>query len=149
LVVTSIAATVGAMASARAPLFYAQLERPSWAPPASWFGPVWTVLYALMGFAAWLVWRERKQIRVQVAIALFVVQLVFNALWTWIFFAWRQGALAFVEMVILLWLIIATSIAFWRVSKLAAALLIPYLAWVGFATALTWFVWQANPVLLE
>jgi tryptophan-rich sensory protein len=105
---------------------------------------VWTVLYAFMGVAAWLVWRRRAY----GPIALFVVQLALNALWTWLFFAWRQGAASFVAIVVLWLLIAATMAAFWRVRRAAAALLAPYLAWVGFAAALTYAVWQRNPGLL-
>ena len=142
------AVALGAAASVDAASFYAQLARPAWAPPAGVFGPVWTLLYLLMGIAAWLVWRERGARAVRGALALFVVQLAVNALWSWLFFAWRQGGLAFVEVVVLLALVAATLAAFWRVRPLAGALLVPYLLWVSFATALTWSVWQANPALL-
>jgi len=135
---------VGAIASHDAGAFYQQLARPAWAPPGWLFAPVWTVLYAFMGVAAWLVWRRRAY----GPIALFVVQLSLNALWTWLFFAWRQGALSFVAILLLWALIAATMAAFWRVRRAAAALLAPYLAWVGFAAALTYAVWQRNPALL-
>jgi tryptophan-rich sensory protein len=101
-----------------------------------------------MGVAAWLVWRERGFAGARVALGLFVSQLVVNALWTWLFFVWHRGALAFGE-VLLLWLLVAaTVIAFWRVSWLAGLLLLPYLVWVGFAALLTYVVWQRNPLLL-
>src|SRR5689334_8728588 len=76
---------VGALGSLDAPTFYQQLSRPPWAPPAWIFGPVWTVLYFLMGFAAWLVWRRRGSQPVRLPLTLFVVQLVLNALWSWMF----------------------------------------------------------------
>jgi len=148
LALTFIAAACGAIASIAAPAFYAQLARPSWAPPAGVFGPVWSTLYPLMAFAAWLVWRERGPRMRGVALTLYVAQLVVNALWSWLFFAWHRGALAFVDVVVLLVLIVLTASAFLRVSRLAALLLVPYLAWVAFATALTWAVWRANPALL-
>ncbi len=141
------AGAVGAIASVEAASFYTELVRPSWAPPPSVFGPVWSTLYALMGIAAWLVWRESGRHRW--ALGLFGLQLVVNALWSWLFFVWRQGAFAFCEVLILAVLIAATVIAFWRVSRLAAVLMLPYLAWVCFASALTWSVWQANPTLLK
>jgi tryptophan-rich sensory protein len=141
-------AAVGAVASVDAGAFYAQLVRPTWAPPASAFGPVWSTLYLLMGIAAWLVWRERGAARVGTALTLFVVQLCANALWSWLFFAWRDGAFAFVDVIALLALIAATTAAFWRIRRLAAVLMLPYLAWVCLASALTWFVWQNNPQLL-
>ena len=146
LLLAFIAAGIGAIASVDAASFYAQLKKPEWAPPASVFGPVWTVLYALMGVAAWLVWRAEKPTRG--ALTLFCVQLAANALWSWLFFGWRQGGAAAVEVLVLLALIVATVVAFARVSKGAAALMLPYLAWVAFASALTWAVWRGNPSLL-
>lgn len=148
LAVTFAAAAVGAAASIEAASFYAQLARPAWAPPASVFGPVWSVLYLIMGIAAWLVWREKGARGSTVALTLFVVQLAANALWSWLFFGWRHGALAFAEVLVLLALIAATVAAFWRVRRLAGALLVPYLAWVCFASALTWAVWRRNPTML-
>lgn len=142
------AAAIGALASADAGAFYQQLTRPAWAPPGWLFAPVWSLLYCLMGIAAWLVWRVHGFSRARLALTLFVVQLVANALWTWLFFAWRQGAGAFVEILVLDALIVATVFAFWRRHRLAAALLVPYLAWVIFATALTLATWRLNPTLL-
>ena len=143
-----VAAAVGAAASIEASSFYAQLVRPAWAPPASAFGPVWSVLYLLMGIAAWLVWREHSASARRTALALFVVQLAANALRSWLFFAWHNGALAFADVLVLLALIAATGVTFWRVHRLAGALLLPYFAWVCLASALTWSVWQNNPALL-
>lgn len=146
LLLTFLAAALGAVASADAPSFYAQLNKPAWAPPAWLFGPVWTALYLLMGIAAWLVWRSPTPNRP--ALGLYVAQLAANALWSWLFFAWHRGGLAAADVLLLLALIVGTAGAFWRSSRLAAALLVPYLAWVAFASALTWSVWQANPSLL-
>ncbi len=140
------AGAVGAIASVDAASFYAQLSKPTWAPPASVFGPVWSALYALMGLAAWLVWRSPGP--KAAALGLFLAQLAANALWSWLFFAWHRGAAAAVEVLILLALIGATIAAFWRSSRLAALLLVPYLLWVSFASALTWVVWRSNPALL-
>ncbi|MCT8468928.1 tryptophan-rich sensory protein [Chromohalobacter salexigens] len=148
LVLSFITAGIGAIASVDATQFYAELTQPSWAPPAGAFGPVWTTLFALMGIAAWLVWREGGWKRQQGVLALFIVHLAVNALWSWLFFAWHQGALAFVEVILLWGMILATLIAFWRVRPLAGLLLVPYLAWVSLATALTYTVWQLNPQLL-
>lgn len=139
-------AAVGAAASVDAASFYAQLSKPSWAPPASVFGPVWSALYALMGIAAWLVWRSPAP--GGAALGLFGLQLAANALWSWLFFAWHRGALAAVEVLVLLALVAATTVAFWRISRLAAVLLLPYLLWVSFASVLTWAVWRSNPGLL-
>ena len=145
LVITFIAAAIGGAASIDAGSFYAQLVRPEWAPPASWFGPVWTALYALMAIAAWLVWRGDGFRESRGALALFLVQLAPNALWSWLFFVWHRGALAFADILLLWVLVIVTLVAFWRVHALAGALLIPYLLWVSFASALNYAVWQLNP----
>lgn len=149
LAVAFAAAAIGAVASIDASTFYAQLVRPVWAPPASVFGPVWSVLYLLMGIAAWLVWREQGANHLGAALTLFVAQLCANALWSWLFFAWRNGAFAFAEVLVLLALIAATITVFWRIRRLAGVLMLPYLAWVGFASALTWAVWQSNPKVLQ
>ncbi len=146
LLVTFAAAALGAVASVDAASFYAQLSKPSWAPPAWVFGPVWSALYALMGVAAWLVWRSRGSNKV--ALGLFGAQLGANALWSWLFFAWHRGGAAAVEVLVLLALIVATVMVFWRTSRLAALLLMPYLLWVSFASVLTWTVWRSNPGLL-
>lgn len=146
--VTFTAAGLGAAGSAGSSTFYAGLERPMWAPPAWVFGPVWSTLYALMALAAWLVWRKRGWAGARTALVLFVVQLGANALWSWLFFTWHRGALAFAEVLLLWCLIVATVIAFRRASPLAAALLYPYLAWVTFASALTFAVWRLNPSML-
>lgn len=143
-----VAGAIGAVASVQAPEFYLALERPAWAPPPSVFGPVWTVLYVMMGFAAWLSRDASRPRLIRVARSLFVTQLVLNSLWSWLFFAWRQGALAFVEIAGLWILLVATVIAFWRIRPIAGALLVPYLLWVSFAAALNFSVWRLNPALL-
>jgi tryptophan-rich sensory protein len=145
---TFVAAALGAWASADAGTFYAELVRPAWAPPAWLFGPVWTALYALMALSAWLVWRRRGFPGAFSALVLFIVQLAANALWSWLFFAWQRGALAFVEVLVLWALIAATIVAFQRLHALAAVLLYPYLAWTTFASALTFAVWRLNPAVL-
>jgi benzodiazapine receptor len=148
LALAFLTAAVGAAASVSAGSFYAELNRPAWAPPGWLFGPVWTVLYAMMGVAAWLVWLRSGLSGAKPAFALFIVQLIANALWSWLFFQWRLGALAFVEVVILWLLILATIVAFWQVRKSAAILMIPYLGWVTFASILTFAMWRLNPQAL-
>jgi tryptophan-rich sensory protein len=148
LLLAYIAAAVGGIAAASAGSFYGQLSRPGWAPPAWLFAPVWSVLYFLQGLAAWLVWRARGFNEARAALSLFMLQLAANALWTWLFFAWRQGGWAFAEILLLWILILATAAAFWRVRRRAGALLIPYLLWVSYASALTYSMWQRNPQLL-
>ena len=142
------AAAIGAVASVRAGSFYAELAKPGWAPPPGVFSPVWTTLYALMALAAWLVWRQAGHPGRRAALTLFVLQLAVNALWSWLFFRWQLGAAAFADVVLLLLLLAATVLQFWRVRPLAGVLLLPYLAWVAFASALTWAVWRGNPGVL-
>lgn len=149
LMMTFVTAAIGALASVDAGAFYGQLTRPSWAPPGWLFGPVWSALYALMAVSAWWVWRARGFAGARSALVLFIVQLAANALWSWLFFVWHQGGLAFAEVLLLWCMVAATVVAFWRISALAAALLIPYLAWVTFASALTFSVWRLNPGLLS
>ena len=148
LLISFAAAAVGGIASASAGDFYAQLNRPPWSPPGWLFGPVWSVLYALQGVSAWLVWREPRAAGRRAALAAFLAQLAVNALWSWLFFAWRQGGIAFGEVVLLFAMVAVTAALFWRIRPLAGALLLPYLLWVGFATALTYSIWQRNPQLL-
>ena len=148
LVASFAASAVGAVASIQTKSFYSQLAQPDWAPPPEVFGPVWTVLYALMGIAAWLVWRSGGFRANRQALTLFLLQLAFNALWSWLFFAWHRGVLALVDVIVLWTLIAATLVSFWRVRPLAGALLIPYLLWVSFAAALNFCLWQLNPQVL-
>lgn len=146
VIATSVA---GGLASVDAREFYAQLAKPAWAPPAEVFGPVWTLLYLLMGFAAWWVWRARGRFdTARLPLTLFFVQLAVNALWSWLFFRWRIGGAALFDVALLWMLLVATVCAFWQVRRLAAVLLLPYLLWTGFATALTAAVWKLNPALL-
>ena len=148
LLVSFAAAVLGGAASVQAKSFYGLLVQPGWAPPSWVFGPVWTLLYALMGIAAWLVWRTGGFRAHRWALGLFLVQLAFNALWTWLFFAWNLGALAFTDILLLWCLIASTLAAFRRVRPIAGTLLVPYLLWVSFAAALNYSVWQLNPQIL-
>jgi tryptophan-rich sensory protein len=149
LLVSFAAAAIGAFATVNAGAFYGALLRPAWAPPAWLFGPVWTALYAAMGIAAWLVWRSAASTATRGALGLFLIQLIVNGLWSWLFFAWRLGGVALAEIGLLWLLIVATIVAFWRFKPLAAWLLVPYLVWVSFAAALNWSLWTANPELLS
>ncbi|HOI58826.1 MULTISPECIES: TspO/MBR family protein [unclassified Methanoculleus] len=142
-----LAAAVGSLFTMPAiPTWYAGLVKPALNPPAWVFGPVWTVLYILMGVALYLVWIrgwDRKDVKV--AMAIFGVQLVLNVLWSYLFFGLQAPFFALIEIV-LLWLAILMTIgAFYRVSVPAAVLLVPYLLWVTFATYLTYGVYVLNP----
>lgn len=145
LVVCFVAAAVGAIASLDAVDFYTSLERPAWAPPAGAFAPVWNVLFVLMAVAAWLVWLKRGTAGARGAFALFLAQLICNAAWSWAFFVWRSGAWAVVNALLLWLLVLATLVAFWRLRKVAAILLLPYLLWVTYALGLTYSIWRLNP----
>lgn len=125
--------------------WYAALRKPELAPPDWVFGPVWTILFALMGIAAFLVWRRglsRKEVKR--ALSIFIAQLALNTLWSFIFFGLQSPGGAFLE-IILLWLtILATLIVFSRISRAAGWLLIPYLLWVSFAVYLNYSIWVLN-----
>jgi len=142
VVAVAFVAVVGGLASASAPAQYAGLVQPSWAPPSWLFGPVWTVLYATIAVAGWLVWRRAGW--VPAAHGVYAVQLVLNMLWSPLFFGAGLLGLAFAEILLLAALIVATIVLFARVGRLAAVLLVPYLAWVGFASALNLAIWQLN-----
>lgn len=125
--------------------WYAALNKPAWNPPGWIFGPVWTALYVMMAVAAWLVWRRGGFAAQRRPLGWFLAQLVLNALWTPLFFGLRQPGWAFAE-ILLLWLaILATLLAFRSVSRAAAWLLVPYLAWVSFAAVLNGTIWRLNP----
>ena len=145
LAIPSLAAAVGGLVTSQSvDGWYQQLARPSWTPPGWLFGPVWTLLYFLMGMAAWLVWRSGGWNATRGALGWYAVQLVLNVLWSGIFFGLEQPGLAAGEIV-LLWLAIATTAAhFWRHSRWGAVLMLPYLGWTLFATALNFAIWRMN-----
>ncbi len=124
--------------------WYPALQKPVWTPPSWLFGPVWTILYLMMAVAAWLVWRRRKSVHVKGALGLFFIQLAINAAWSPLFFG-LQNPLAGLLNIALLWAaILATLIAFRRISSTAAALLVPYWLWVSYASALNFAIWNLN-----
>lgn len=124
--------------------WYATLVKPTWNPPSWVFGPVWTFLYLSMALAAWLVWRRGGWQAQRRALTLYLVQLALNAAWTPLFFGLKQPGLALVVIVLLLAAILATARAFQSISRPAALLLLPYAAWVGFATVLNFTLWSLN-----
>ncbi|MEX0652688.1 MAG: TspO/MBR family protein [Phycisphaeraceae bacterium] len=140
-----LAAAVGSLATTTGVgTWYQTLDRPPWTPPDWVFGPVWTLLYGLMAVAAWLVWRRRGFRGATVALGLFLVQLALNVAWSFIFFGMHAVIWAAVEIVVLALAIVATVIAFWRISRPASLLLAPYLAWVLFAAALNLAIARMN-----
>jgi len=146
LVAVSVVSVVGSQWTATGNgSWYDRLDKPAWNPPGATFGIVWTVLYLMMAVAAWQVarrWGTRPG--VAIAVALYVVQLVGNLAWTGIFFGLERPGWALAELIVLLGLVAATIVAFARVSRLAAGLLVPYLAWVGFAVSLNAAIVAAN-----
>lgn len=124
--------------------WYRGLAKPSWNPPNTIFAPVWTLLYLLMAVAAWLVWSRHGVSGAFLPLALFILQLLLNAGWTWFFFGRHRPDLALVDILVLWIVLLATLISFWQLEALAGALLLPYLAWVSFASALNWVIWQKN-----
>ncbi|GAA2477417.1 TspO/MBR family protein [Winogradskya humida] len=137
----AVAALVGGLGVAGTASEYQSLQQPSWAPPSWLFGPVWTLLYVLIAVAGWLVWRR---VGWTPALTAYGIQLVLNAVWTPIFFGFGQYGLALADIIVL-WLMIGVTIVLFRpVSRLAAGLMLPYWAWVTFATALNAWIWHAN-----
>lgn len=124
--------------------WYAALDKPSWNPPNGVFAPVWTTLYVLMGIAAWLVWRRAGFAGARTALLLFGAQLALNALWSALFFGLQDPLAAFLELLVLWGVIVATLVRFWRMTPAAGALLIPYLCWVSFAGVLNFVIWRLN-----
>lgn len=125
--------------------WYDTLIRPDIAPPNWVFGPVWTTLFALMGIAAFLVWKRGLEHRnVKIALGIFAVQLVLNTLWSIIFFGLRSPGGALIEIVFLWFAILVTIVVFSKISRAAAWLLVPYIAWVSFAAYLNFSIWMLN-----
>ncbi|MBP9762576.1 tryptophan-rich sensory protein [Patescibacteria group bacterium] len=137
---------VGSLFTTKAiPTWYAGLIKPALNPPSWVFGPVWTVLYAMMGVAAFLVWKQGWQRKeVKIALGVFGLQLVINALWSLLFFGLHNPLLALIDILLLWLLILVTMIVFYRISKPAAYLLLPYLCWVSFATYLNYAIYVLN-----
>jgi benzodiazapine receptor len=121
--------------------WYLTLPKPSWTPPRWVFGPIWALLYPLVAVAGWLAWREG---RARFGPLAYLLQLALNAAWPWFFFVEHRVDLA-LACVVALWVaILGTIVAFWRVSRGAALLMVPYLAWVGFAVALNHAIWRLS-----
>lgn len=141
LLVVAVAST-GAMFKPGA--WYEALAKPFWTPP-NWLFPVaWTILYLMIAVAGWLVWREAGLAGARQALTLYFLQLMLNAAWSWLFFGLHRMDLAMIDIVALWIAVAATIAAFYAVSLPAALLLVPYLAWVSYAAALNFAIWQAN-----
>ncbi|HET9915632.1 MAG TPA: TspO/MBR family protein [Candidatus Binatia bacterium] len=123
--------------------WYVALHKPPWTPPGWLFAPVWTVLYVAIAVAGWSVWRS-KAVSVTKPILIWLLQLMLNGLWSWLFFGLRRPDLALIDIIALLiticWFIASAG----KISRVAASLFVPYALWVGFATALNFSIWQLN-----
>jgi benzodiazapine receptor len=139
-----VAGIGGWFTSLSLPEWYDGLAKPSFNPPSWVFGPVWTILYILMGVAAWLVWKEAGWNGATAALSLFFVQLLLNLLWSALFFGLRSPEWALVEIVILWAAIVATTLLFFRHSTVAGGLMLPYLLWVTFAAVLNAAIARLN-----
>jgi len=129
---------------ARPDAWFSRLNKPAWNPPSWVFGPVWTMLYLLMAIAAWIVWTHGGWRGQALPLGLYIVQLFLNAIWTPLFFGAHRLGLAFLDVAVLWLAILATVIAFANVTVVAGCLLLPYLAWVGFASILNFRIWRLN-----
>jgi benzodiazapine receptor len=136
-----VAAAIGGLGVAGTAAEYNSLKQPAWAPPSWIFGPVWTVLYVMIAVAGWLVW---QRVGFSAPVWVYAAQLVLNAVWTPLFFGAGRYGLAFAEIVVLWVLIGVTTVWFWRIRRVAAWLMVPYWAWVTFASALNLSVWLLN-----
>ncbi len=136
---------IGGLATASSvTTWYAGLIKPPFNPPNAVFGPVWTTLYVLMALAAWRVWRAGPAGARRPGLILYAVQLALNLAWSLIFFGLRQPAIALAEVALLLAAVVATGVAFWRTDRSAGLMMIPYVAWVAFASALNFEIWRLN-----
>ena len=141
VILTNIIGGLGAAASGDE---YSQLSTPNWAPPSWLFSPVWITLYVLTAVSGWLVWYRYGWHGARTALSLFFVQLALNAVWPVLFFAAGLRGVAFFEICLLVLVLGAVIALFWRLSRLAAILLLPYMAWTLFATALNLSIWLLN-----
>ena len=146
IIICQLAGIIGSLFTAPSiPLWYANINKPSFNPPSWVFAPVWTTLYLLMGIALFLVWRKGlKRKDLKIAFAVFIFQLILNTLWSILFFGLKSPFVAFIEIVLLWISILISIILFFRISKVAGALLIPYLLWVSFASVLNFAIWRLN-----
>ncbi len=124
--------------------WYTNLNKPWYQPPSWLFSPVWTLLYILMGVAFYFVWRKPLSRERNNAITIFLAQLLLNFLWSFLFFSMHSPGLALINIVVLWITILLTIFSFSKLSKTAAWLLVPYIAWVSFAAVLNWDIWRIN-----
>lgn len=124
--------------------WYTGLVKPPWNPPNWLFGPVWSVLYLLMAISVWLVWLKEGLADAFIPLGIFLLQLVLNAAWSWLFFGKHEMGIAFLEILLLWAAILACVILFWELNPVSGILLVPYILWVTFAAVLNYTLWQLN-----
>lgn len=134
----------GLFTIAEIPVWYAGLNKPSFNPPNSVFGPVWTTLYTLMGISLYLVWKLPASAERNRALKIFGIQFALNFCWSIIFFRFHLIGTALVEIILMWGCILLTILFFWKQSRTAALLLVPYIFWVSFATILTAAIYRLN-----
>jgi len=147
IVICQLAGILGSIFTAPAiPTWYASLEKPFFVPPSWTFSVVWTILYLLMGIALYLIWKKGWEKRdVRTAIGVFGIQLFLNFLWSLLFFGFQSPLLGLIEIIFLWIAIVATIWLFYKISRAAGLLLIPYLIWVSFAALLNYNIFILNP----
>jgi len=146
VLICELAGVIGSLFTYQSiPDWYSKLNKPAFSPPNWLFGPAWVTLYLLMGISAYLVWEKGiKKKNVKYALQLFGIQLVLNALWSILFFGLRCPLCGFIEIIVLWVAIILTILKFYKISRAAALLLLPYILWVTFAMILNFYVWKLN-----
>jgi len=146
ILIAQLAGAIGSVFTANSIQdWYAFLEKPVFSPPNWLFAPAWITLYILMGIAAFLVWKKKDDLSFRnCALKLYGINLILNVLWSIIFFGLKNPGLAFAEIIVLWILILVITIKFFRISRIAGFLFVPYLFWVSFASVLNYFVWQLN-----
>lgn len=145
IIIAQAAGAIGSIFTApNIPVWYEMLVKPEWNPPSWVFGPVWISLYTLMGIAAYLIWKKRGEPGAKIALWVYGIHLILNTLWSIIFFGMRNPGLAFMEILVLLASILLTTWLFKKIDWRAAALMLPYIAWVSFASFLNYTIWQLN-----
>lgn len=134
----------GLLTASEITTWYATLVKPSFNPPNFLFAPVWIILYTLMAISFYLIWNEEPSPKRDKALALFIIQMVFNILWSFIFFNQHAIFLAFLDIVLMWLFIIFSMVAFYKINPKASLLLVPYIIWISFAMLLNFAIWNFN-----